>query len=162
LRWIRAAGGRRELRRRRHIAVDHPDARVGYAVFLDAFSSADDAFCNGITNQLIGLTYHRYEFEQPELNYLVAIINGIRPRDELEAILAAQMAAVHVAIMLTGKRLVSSTPPMQDGFERALNRLTRTFTAQLEALKHAAARAHEFVRFLPRATEPTKTACAVK
>jgi hypothetical protein len=58
--------------------------------FLDAFSSADDAFCNGITNQPIGLTYHRYEFEQPELNYLVAIINGIRPRDELEAMLAAQ------------------------------------------------------------------------
>ena len=49
-----------------NIAVDHPDTRVGYAVFLDAFGSADDAFCSGITNQLIGLTYHRYEFEQPE------------------------------------------------------------------------------------------------
>ena len=50
--------------------------------------------------------------------------------------LAAQMAAVHVATMLTAKRLVSSKPPMQDVFERALNRLARTFTAQVEALNH--------------------------
>jgi hypothetical protein len=50
--------------------------------------------------------------------------------------LAAQMAIVHMAVMATGKRLLGSdTLEQQDSSERAINKLSRTFTGQIEALK---------------------------
>jgi hypothetical protein len=50
--------------------------------------------------------------------------------------LAAQMAAVHMATMTFGRRLAHvDNIPQQDAAERAFNKFTRTFTTQMEALK---------------------------
>jgi hypothetical protein len=50
--------------------------------------------------------------------------------------LAAQMAAVHMASMTFAKRLANvGNIPQQDSAERAFNKLTRTFAAQMSALK---------------------------
>src|SRR5437016_12164830 len=50
--------------------------------------------------------------------------------------LAAQMATVHMATMTFARRLKHvDTIPQQDSAERAFNKLARTFTTQLEALK---------------------------
>ena len=70
------------------------------------------------------------------LNFAVAVINGLEPRDQLEAMLAAQMAAVHAAAMKLARQLAQSdTVVLQDSAERAFNKLTRTFATQLEAFK---------------------------
>ena len=54
----------------------------------------------------------------------------------VEAMLAAQMAAVHVATMTFAMRLRGVTNiPQQDSAERAFNKLARTFAVQMEALK---------------------------
>src|SRR3954467_10300210 len=53
-----------------------------------------------------------------------------------EAMLAGQMAAVHMAIMTFARRLSHlENIPQQDSAERAFKKLARTFAAQLEALK---------------------------
>jgi len=58
------------------------------------------------------------------------------PRDELEVMLAAQMAAIHCATMTFARRLNHvENIPQQDSAERTLNKLARTFTTQMEALK---------------------------
>jgi len=50
--------------------------------------------------------------------------------------LAAQMAVVHVAVMRFARRLDRvETIVQQDSTERALNKLARTFTTRIEALK---------------------------
>jgi hypothetical protein len=50
--------------------------------------------------------------------------------------LAAQMAAVHMASMTFARRLAHvDNIPQQDSAERAFNKLTRTFTTQMKALK---------------------------
>jgi hypothetical protein len=50
--------------------------------------------------------------------------------------LAAQMAAVHVATMKFARRLAHvDNIPQQDRAERAFNKLARTFAVQIEALK---------------------------
>ena len=50
--------------------------------------------------------------------------------------LAAQMAAVHIATMTFARRLNHvENIPQQDSAARAFNTLARTFTAQMEALK---------------------------
>lgn len=64
------------------------------------------------------------------------IIKSIAPRDGVEALLATQMAAVHVASIKAARRLENcewaDQLKMQEG---ALNRLTRTFASQVEALR---------------------------
>ena len=67
---------------------------------------------------------------------MLAVITGIEPRDQIEAMLAAQMAAVHMASMTFARRLAHvDNIPQQDSAERAFNKLTRTFAAQVSALK---------------------------
>jgi hypothetical protein len=67
---------------------------------------------------------------------MLSVIKGIEPQDQLEAMLAAQMAAVHNATITFVRRLAHvETIPQQDSAERAFNKLARTFAAQVEALK---------------------------
>src|SRR5262249_36776513 len=61
---------------------------------------------------------------------------GAKPKDQFEAMLAAQMAAVHTATMRFTRQLANvETIQQQDSAERALNKLARTFAMQMEALK---------------------------
>jgi hypothetical protein len=67
---------------------------------------------------------------------MLAVVKSVQPKNELESLLATQMAAVHVATMAMVCRLASSTNiKQQDSAERSLNKLARTFAMQLETLK---------------------------
>src|SRR5713226_9870934 len=67
---------------------------------------------------------------------MLSVVKGIEPRDQVEAMLGAQMAAVHTATMTFARRLARvENIPQQDSAERAFNKLARTFTTQMEALK---------------------------
>ena len=67
---------------------------------------------------------------------MLAVVKGIRPKDHLEAMLAAQMAVVHLKTLQSAKLLDRvDTLQQQDSVVSALNKLARTFTAQVEALK---------------------------
>ena len=67
---------------------------------------------------------------------MLSVIKAVEPTNELESLLAAQMAAVHVAMMHMAALLsCATTLKQQDSAERAMNKLARTFTTQLEALK---------------------------
>ena len=69
-------------------------------------------------------------------NFMLAVVKGIEPRDQIEAMLAAQMAAVHNATMTFARRLAHvDIIPQQDSAQNAFNKLARTFAAQVEALK---------------------------
>ena len=78
---------------------------------------------------------------------MLAMVTGIEPRDQLEAMLAAQMAAVHNATMTFARRLNHvDNIPQQDSAERAFNKLARTFANQLEALKRYRSAGSQTVR----------------
>ena len=67
---------------------------------------------------------------------MLAVVKGIEPRDQVEAMLASQMAAVHNATMTFARRLAHANAiPQQDSAQNAFNKLARTFAAQVEALK---------------------------
>src|SRR5262249_53959466 len=82
-------------------------------------------FLDGILNQLGNASAHGQDIDERELNFMLSVIKGIEPRDQLEAMLAAQMAAVHVTTM-TFARVASVNIS-------AFNKLTRTFAMQIEA-----------------------------
>ncbi len=71
-----------------------------------------------------------------QLNGMLATVVGIQPRDDVEAMLAAQMAVTHELTLVMAKRLAKAENiPQQDSAERAFNKLGRTFATQIEALR---------------------------
>jgi hypothetical protein len=73
---------------------------------------------------------------EQEFNFILSVVKAITPRDEVEAMLAAQMAATHNATMTLACRLNHvENIPQQDSAERAFNKLARTFAVQVETLK---------------------------
>lgn len=69
------------------------------------------------------------------INEMISTIVAIGPRDTVEAMLAAQMASVHDAVMTMAAAARASQNVIQiDSATNALNKLSRTFTAQVEAL----------------------------
>jgi hypothetical protein len=71
-----------------------------------------------------------------QANYAIAIIKGIKPKDTAEVLLASHMAAIQIATLKTASLFgAGKTAENLDLYERSLNRLSRTFVAQMEALK---------------------------
>src|SRR5262249_40745520 len=118
------------------LALDHPNKPIGVALLMESLASADCDFVNGIVYQLANASGQGQDIDEHGFNFMLSVIKGIEPRDQLEAMLAAQMAAVHVASMTFARRLAHvENIPRQDSAERAFNKLTRTFAMQMDALK---------------------------
>jgi hypothetical protein len=115
--------------------VDHPDSVIGTAALMRALGTTDFDFYSGLLSQLLNASKER-EASESGTNFMLSVIKGIDPRDQTEAMLAAQMAAVHMASMTFARRLAHvETIQQQDSASNAFNKLTRTFAAQMSALK---------------------------
>ncbi len=72
---------------------------------------------------------------EQHMNAVLAVMSGQKPKDEVEALLLAQMAVTHALMMRkVGQLGRSETLPQQDSNGIAFARLSKAFTAQLEAL----------------------------
>ncbi|HEX5006292.1 MAG TPA: hypothetical protein VFV70_04220 [Hyphomonadaceae bacterium] len=118
------------------LETDHASKPLGLTLLMEAFGTADMAFFNGLMEQLLNATPTNGKPDERALNFMAAMIHGIGPQDETECLLAAQMAAVHMATMTMARRLANvETLPQQDSAAQAFNKLARTFALQMEALK---------------------------
>jgi len=103
---------------------------------MQALGTASVDFSHGLLEQLANAGSKGPTVDEPSLNFMLSVVTGIEPKDEIEAMLAAQMAAVHLATMTFARRLNhADNIAQQDSAERAFNKLARTFAAQVEALK---------------------------
>jgi hypothetical protein len=76
------------------------------------------------------------ENDESNLNFMLSVVRSTKSKDQLEAMLAAQMAVVHLAMMRMAAKLTNTHDELQlESAGRALNNLARTFAAQVEALK---------------------------
>ena len=118
------------------IDYEHPDPDFGQLLVMADLGANDLAFFRGLSGHVAMLGSHKQAIDEDASNFALSVIRGVEPRDQLEAMLAAQMAAIHMATMMLARRLNHvETIPQQDANERALNKLARTFATQLEALK---------------------------
>jgi hypothetical protein len=130
-----------------NLAPNHPDPAVAHVRFLDALGTHDYEFLDGLLRQLCGASIVGGKVDENRLNFMLSLVQGIEPRDQVEAMLAAQMAATHNAVMTFANRLNRvETIPQQDSAERAFNKLARTFASQLEALKRYRSAGEQTVR----------------
>ena len=88
---------------------------------------------NGLVEQLSWVSQHNGQFYPIDLQFMLAVITGYQPRDQVEALLATQLAAVH----LTSMKLLSQSHS-GDEWDRVQNsaaKFVRTSVSLTEALK---------------------------
>jgi hypothetical protein len=118
------------------ISFDHPEPAVGQVLLMQALGTTDADFIDGLLGQLVSASAQGREPDERGVNFMLAMVKGVSPRDQVEVMLAAQMAAVHMATMTFARRLAHvENIAQQDSAERAFNKLARTFASQMEALK---------------------------
>jgi hypothetical protein len=121
------------------LVLDHPEPYYGCCLLMKALGTLDPAFYQGFVSQIAkaaSLGALGEKLDEVALNFIIAVIKGIEPRDQLECMLAAQMGAIHMLTMDFARRLnAADNIPQRDSAERALNKLVRSFAVQVETLK---------------------------
>lgn len=122
------------------IQPNHPDLGVAYDLMMEAFGVTESPLLMGLLKDLTGLAQKDNAVAPDTMNYAVAITRGIDPQDPTEALIASQMAAIHMSMMRFANLVAtlpanSSNNSQLEAYERSMNRLARTFASQMEALK---------------------------
>ena len=118
------------------ISLTQGDPVAAGAVVMDALGICEGDFANWYLSQIIEVARLGARADEKATNALIAGITAMRPRDEAEAMLIAQMIATHELAMTFARRLKRiENIPQQDSAVNGLTKLTRTYAAQMEALK---------------------------
>ena len=115
---------------------DQPSETDDYGPLMKRLGTTGD-FAKGLFGQLFSASARGADkFDGDGFFFALAVIKDLKPRDELEAMRLAQMAAVHAALMRAAGQLARAEYLTHlDSATRAVNQLARTYTAQLEGLK---------------------------
>jgi hypothetical protein len=72
--------------------------------------------------------------DEDEINMVLAMVAGIKPRNEMEAALAAQMVAVHLITMRTAASVLKHESYIAPQSAAIVGKLARTFAMQTDAM----------------------------
>ncbi len=114
------------------------DHVAGSQVAMDTFATGYCAFSDAMLEQLRSIATDKWgRFDAKKLEQVTAMIQGINPQNELEAMLAVQMATVHIGAMKAGEANGSAQlREHQQWAQGSLAKLSRTFTMQVDTLKN--------------------------
>ncbi|QFR34697.1 hypothetical protein [Ancylobacter sp. TS-1] len=130
----RADRFRSELRDRQ-IGPAHSDDLGWCFQKLNAFGTTSPDFAAVEINRLVSATSPDGSVDLPRLNAALAVVDGLQPENEVEAMLAVQMAATHAVTMeMMARTTRADTAPQKEAFGNLAVKLSRTFAAQVEAL----------------------------
>jgi hypothetical protein len=106
---------------------------------LNTVGSRNPDFFAGLVDQIANAST-RSEFphcpDELGIKFMFSVIRGIEPRDQIETMIAAQMATVHVETMRYANILAHAEDLHErESAERGFVRLSRLFVSLVEALK---------------------------
>jgi hypothetical protein len=112
------------------------EERLAYDWLADVCGTQSDAWINALVQGLVNVQGGKADSSPPDTALQgLAFLNGIAPRDEVEAALGAQMFAIHMASMTLAQRVGAAEQRDQyRDYGNLLVKTTRTFAAQVEAL----------------------------
>jgi hypothetical protein len=125
----------------REFSWDHANQRAAFDLFHASINSVGtEAFMRGLLLQLAEATANSQslspERDQEAVNFCLPILQGIKPNDEIETLLAIQMAITHWAFIRMATKHARTTNPLSEQmYEKQVNRFARTFAAQMQSLK---------------------------
>src|SRR5258708_22328941 len=73
------------------VTEDHPDRLLGAVTLMRSIGTQDLDFYIGLLNQLASVGLRGQQMDEIRLNFMLSVIKGIEPRDQIETMLAAQM-----------------------------------------------------------------------
>lgn len=118
------------------LKIDHADPATAVRMWALALGTTDYRTADALVNQLANLSVRDGVVNVQLLNQHLGFVQSMQPRDPMEAALLGQMSAVQGSMMEMTRRLgVAETLDRIEIYERAVNKLARTFTAQMETLK---------------------------
>jgi len=125
------------------LASPHSDTEAWRALICDALGTRSEATADTFLihlTELCSQNWHPSDDgggewcpDERELNMIFAIVAGIKPRNEMEAALAAQMVAVYLMQMKTAARALEGSGTNHRAAALSA-KLARTFTMQWDAL----------------------------
>ena len=114
---------------------------------IDAFGTRSTSTFWTFIDQLAGLCFGEPDYgpkgwcpDEAELNAAINMVSGTRPRNEMEAALAAQMVAVHLMTMKLSAKALRNTYD-EPKTAAAAGKLARTFAMQCETMAKLKGRA---------------------
>lgn len=124
-----------------HMVPLHNDERLHDLQLCDAFGTRSYAVIYTFLSQLEELCSDKWWDEEAQqwrlnegtFNTILALVGSIRPKNEMEAALAAQMAAVHMLTMKVAARAIRYEHDTKT--VAAAGKLARTFTLQMQELR---------------------------
>ena len=87
------------------VELDHADSSVATTVLMRAFGTGSLEFLGGLLAQTVNVASKGQSLDETATNFMLAAIAGAAPQDDIEAMLAAQMASAHLATMTFARRL---------------------------------------------------------
>jgi len=119
----------------------HSDLDLWTLQLADAFGTRSRAVITTFMRQLEALCgkshwddeAKQWRIDEHEFSAALAIVNAVKPRDEMEAALAAQMVALHLLTMKVAARAIRYEYDNQTSATAA--KLARTFTMQMAELR---------------------------
>lgn len=128
------------------LSFDHEASGLAEVLLSNAIGCPDPDFRYGLLSNLMAASVgNGGQVDERLFNMGIAIVKDIKPTDAVEAMLATQMFAIHAATMLYTQRTLENRL-VEDRAEPCLNRLARTFTTQVEALKRYRSKGEQVVR----------------
>ncbi len=121
----------------------HADVPEGFSIKslmgMKTHEAAHGAYISAVS--AIGKSVDKYS------SFVSAMFAELEPRDGVEAMLIGQMTATHVAMTTFIERMsYQESYQVRESYERSMTRLSRTYLAQMEALKKHRAKAQQIVR----------------
>ena len=106
-----------------------------HARLIDAFGTTSGAFADRQLLLLIQRASTKNGVDQVRLNAMLAIVDGSRPENEMEAALAVQIALTHdLAAHMMSRAACAQSIELLNATVNATTKLQRTMVAQMEAL----------------------------
>jgi hypothetical protein len=147
----------------RSLYADHSDEEGHQYRLADTFGSRSLQFVHSMLHELGDATANHsldYDFNpgrpnQVAFNAALAVISGVRPKDEIEAMLAAHMAVTNIVLLelvartrgsIAGHRYEGNGIKRLDVLGNLTNRFMRTYTLQVEALARKRRKGEQNIR----------------
>lgn len=124
-----------------HWTAPHSDSGLWTLQLADAFGTRSRAVIATFMRQLEALCgpdhwddeARQWRIDENQFSAALAIVNSVKPRNEMEAALAAQMVAIHLLTMQVAARALRYDADTRTATTAA--KLARAFTDQMAALK---------------------------
>jgi hypothetical protein len=124
-----------------HWTAPHSDPSLWHLQLADAFGTRSRAVISTFLVQLEALCGQshwddeakQWRLDENQFSAALAVVNSVKPQNEIEAALAAQMVAVHLLTMKVTAQAIKYEYDTRTA--ATAGKLARTFTLQLEALQ---------------------------